>query len=153
MDDAMTGAGTAHSPDPNRHLLLFDGVCGLCSAVVQFVLERDRRRLFDFAPLQSEAAQQILSRFGRSAGALDTFYIIKNYRSDTPIPLERADAALFLMAALGWPWKAAGVFRIYPAFVRDAAYDVVARQRYRLFGKHEQCFLPRPEDRDRFIGE
>lgn len=152
MDNGMT-APRAPSSGSNPHLLLFDGVCALCSGVVQFVLERDRARLFDFAPLQSEAAKRILGRLGRDAGALDTFYIVKDYRGAAPVALERVDAALFLMSALGWPWKAAGIFRIYPAFVRNAAYDVVARERYRLFGKREQCFLPRPEDRKRFIDD
>jgi predicted DCC family thiol-disulfide oxidoreductase YuxK len=136
-----------------RHLLLFDGVCALCSGIVQFVLERDRQRVFDFAPLQSAAAQEILGRFGRDTGPLDTFYIVTDYRSGTPLPLARADAALFLFDALGWPWKAAGVLRLAPRFLRDRVYNLIARYRYRVFGRREQCFLPRPEDRDRFIGE
>lgn len=136
-----------------RHLLLFDGVCALCSGVVQFVLVRDRRRVFDFAPLQSDAARAALQRFGRDPAALDTFHIVADYGGAAPAHLERARAALFLMAQLGWPWKAASVLRIVPGVVLDAVYDVVARHRYRVFGRREQCFLPRPEDRDRFVGE
>jgi predicted DCC family thiol-disulfide oxidoreductase YuxK len=140
-------------PADGRHLLLFDGVCALCSTIVQFVLDRDRRRVFDFAPLQSAAAQEILGGLGRDPGALDTFYIVRDYHAEHPAALERADAALFLANALGWPWKAAGVLRVLPAFARNGAYNFVARHRYRIFGQRDQCFLPRPEDRTRFIGE
>src|SRR5262245_37756400 len=107
-----------------RHLLLFDGVCALCSGVVQFVLERDRKRVFDFAPLQSTEAQEMLGRFGCDAGALDTFYIVTDYRRGGPVALARADAALFLFDALGWPWKAVGVLRLVPRFLRDRAYNL-----------------------------
>ena len=134
-----------------RHLLLFDGMCALCSGVVQFVLTRDGRRLFDFAPLQSEAAREALQRFGRDAASLDTFHIIADYRGPTPVHLDRARAALFLTAQVGWPWKAASIGRILPDVVLNPVYDFVARHRYRVFGRREQCFLPRPEDRDRFI--
>ena len=134
-----------------RHLLLFDGMCALCSGVVQFVLTRDRRRIFDFAPLQSEAAAEALHQFGQDPASLDTFHIVVDYRGRAPVHLDRARAALFLMAQLGWPWKAAGVLRILPDVVLNPVYNFVARHRYRVFGRREQCFLPRPEDRDRFI--
>jgi predicted DCC family thiol-disulfide oxidoreductase YuxK len=136
-----------------HHLLLFDGVCALCNGVVQFVLARDRERAFDFAPLQGVAARTLLTRFRRDPGALDTFYIVTDYRTDAPVLLARADAALFLLARLGWPWKAAGVLRVFPRALLDAAYNLVARYRYRVFGRYEQCLLPRPEDRGRFIDE
>jgi predicted DCC family thiol-disulfide oxidoreductase YuxK len=153
MNRPSTAPRSERNACSGRHLLLFDGICALCSGVVQFVLERDRHRVFDFAPLQSTVAQEVLRRFGRDASALDTFYIVTDYRGDIPTALGRADAALFLFHALGWPWRAAGVLRLAPRFVRDRAYNVIARYRYRVFGRREQCFLPRPEDRDRFIGE
>jgi predicted DCC family thiol-disulfide oxidoreductase YuxK len=137
----------------SRHLLLFDGVCALCSGVVQFVLTRDQRRVFDFAPLQSDAARETLERFGRDPASLDTFHIVADYRGPAPAHVERARAALFLMAQLGWPWKAASVLGLLPDVLLNAVYNFVARHRYRVFGRRDQCFLPRPEDRDRFIGE
>jgi len=147
----MMAEPSAPQAAAGRHLLLFDGVCALCSGVVQFVLTRDRRRVFDFAPLQSAAAREVLQGFGRDPASLDTFHIIADYRGPAPVHLDRARAALFLIAQLGWPWKAASALRILPDAVLNPVYDAVARHRYRVFGRREQCFLPRPEDRDRFI--
>jgi predicted DCC family thiol-disulfide oxidoreductase YuxK len=134
-----------------RHLLLFDGVCGLCSGTVQFVLEHDRKRLFDIAALQSAAARQALQPFHLTPDDLDTFFVIADYRSTAPSVLERARAVLFLASTLGWPWRAAGVLRILPLRVLNAGYNLVARTRYRVFGRRDECFVPRPEYRDRFI--
>ena len=136
-----------------QHLLLYDGVCALCNGVVQFVLARDRRRRFDFASLQSPAARTVLDRFGCDPTALDTVYVVQNYRGDAATPLARAQAALFVMTELGWPWKAANVLRVLPAALLNAAYGLVARYRYRVFGRYEQCVMPRPEFKSRFIDE
>ena len=146
---SSTAAGELHEAE--RHLLLFDGVGALCDGVVQFVLARDRRRVFDFAPIQSPTARAILERFRLDPDALDTFYVVVNYRSHAPVPLARARAALFLTRQLGWPWKAATALDVLPDFLLNAAYNLVARHRYRVFGRYEQCAVPRPEDRSRFI--
>jgi predicted DCC family thiol-disulfide oxidoreductase YuxK len=145
---------TRRSPEARgRHLLLYDGVCALCSGTVQFVLEHDRTRLFDIAALQSDAAREALKPFHLTPDDLDTFYVIADYRSSAPSVLERARAALFLAKTLGWPWRAAGVLQILPAGVLNAGYNLVARSRYRIFGRRDQCFLPQPEHRDRFIDQ
>jgi predicted DCC family thiol-disulfide oxidoreductase YuxK len=121
-----------------RHLLLYDGVCGLCSRLVQFVLAHDRRGVFHFAPLPQLSASET------------TFYVIENYRTSAARRLSRGRAALFVVDALGWPWKMAGVFGVLPTTWLDRLYNLVARNRYRVFGRHDQCVMPRPEYRNRF---
>ena len=133
------------------HLLLYDGVCGLCSRVLQFVLEHDRRGVFSFAPLQGETGRAMVSRWGGNPDELTTFYVFANYRTASARLLARSDAALFIAEEIGWPWKAFAAVRVMPKVLRDPVYDLVARTRYRLFGRLDQCLLPRPEVRSRFV--
>ena len=148
----MRGFDVQPSPtESGRHLLLYDGVCGLCDVLVQAVLARDRRVLFHFASLQSAAAKATLNRFGSNPDELTTFYVVTNYRGAEPSPLTKGRAALFVITALGWPWKAAGLLKVLPARVLDGIYDLIARHRYRIFGRYETCLVPRPEYRSRFI--
>jgi predicted DCC family thiol-disulfide oxidoreductase YuxK len=146
------------SPDEQRptavegaHLVLYDGVCGLCNGLVQFVLAHDRHGLFHFSSLQSETARVVLAPFGSSPDDLATLYVLVNYRGAAPVQLTRSRAVLFVMAALGWPWKAMGLLAVLPSPILDRLYDVIARNRYRMFGRHERCLLPRQEYRRRFI--
>ena len=133
-----------------KHLILYDGVCGLCNRFNIFVLRRDRRALFRFAPLQSDLARNILANFRLYPDELDTFYVIAKYRSTTPRALSKARAALFVGRELGGIWKASVLLGILPDFVLNAFYDMIARNRYRLFGGYDQCPVPKPEYRDRF---
>jgi predicted DCC family thiol-disulfide oxidoreductase YuxK len=135
------------------HLLLYDGVCGLCNSLIQAVLIHDRNRVFHFASLQSDAARAALAPFAGDHHDLTTMYVVRDYRSSAPVLLARGRAALFVAARLGWPWKAAAILRILPAAIVNVGYDLVARYRYRLFGKYEQCLMPSPEFRHRFIDE
>jgi predicted DCC family thiol-disulfide oxidoreductase YuxK len=134
-----------------RHLVLYDGVCGFCNRMNQFVLARDARGVFDFASLQSATGHRIVERFGRNAADLDTFYVVENYRSAAPSLLSKSSAALFVLSAIGGAWRWLAVAGVLPAALRNAAYDFVARRRYRLFGRSETCILPAPEHRARFI--
>jgi predicted DCC family thiol-disulfide oxidoreductase YuxK len=134
-----------------EHLLLYDGVCGLCSQLVQFVLKHDVRRVFDFASLQSAIGQAMVKKAGGDPLDLNSFYVVADYRTSEPRTFMKSDAALFVLDRLGWPWKAARSMRVVPAAVRDIVYDAIARVRYRVFGRYEQCLLPRPEFRQRFI--
>src|SRR4051812_33223050 len=121
-------AGSVAQPvmaDDGPHLLLYDGVCGLCDALVQAVLRADRRGVFHFASLQSRAGRAAVAPFGVDAGNLTTMYVVVNYRTATPMPLDRGRAALFVMASLGWPWKVAAVLRVLPRPVVDRLYDLV----------------------------
>ena len=133
------------------HLLLYDGVCGLCNRLIQFLLTHDRRGAFAFASLQSRTGSAVVERLGGDPAALASFYVVTNFRTDDSRTLARSKAALFVAGQLGWPWKAALIARVLPAAVLDRAYDVIARNRYRVFGRFEQCLAPRPEFRGRFV--
>ena len=134
-----------------RHLLLFDGVCGLCSRLVQFVLARDRQRIFNFASLQSPIGRAMVERSGGNPEDLATFYAFANYRAPRPTRLTKARAGLFVLCTLGWPCKLAAIFGLLPTGLLDRLYDLVARNRYRVFGRRELCLVPRPEDRHLFV--
>jgi predicted DCC family thiol-disulfide oxidoreductase YuxK len=132
-------------------LVLYDGVCGMCHALIQFLLKRDRRDAFRFAALQSEMAHEILKRHGIDASDLNTVFVVTGFNSPQEAVVSSSDAALAVARGLGAPWRWAQVFRVVPRFVRDAAYDFVARNRYGWFGKLDQCAVPRPEDRAKFL--
>lgn len=143
-----------HTPDPSAdlspsHLLLYDGVCGLCDRLVQAVLARDRRGVFHFSSLQSPAAKAVLERFGRTPDELNTIYVIVNYQAAAPTLLSRGSAALFVAEALEWPL--ARRLGVLPQRLVNWGYDLVARYRYRVFGRYDQCVIPRPEHRSRFL--
>lgn len=139
--------------ESGRHLLLYDGVCGLCNGLVVAVLARDRRRDFHFAALQSPVARVVLDRVGSDPDDLSTLHVVVDYRAGPSRHLTKARAALFVMTALGWPWRAAGLFSVLPDRLLNPGYDLVARHRYRVFGQYERCRPPRPEYRARFLDQ
>lgn len=128
-------------------ILFFDGVCGLCDRLVQFVLRRDRRARFRFAALQSELAVATLRRFGKDAADLDTVYVLTG---DGRL-LQKARAIFFVLGQLGLPWSLVAVFGILPTAVVDWFYDRVARNRYRIWGKRDSCRVPSADERVRFL--
>ncbi len=128
-------------------VFLFDGVCKFCNAGVNFILDHDRRRRFRFAALQSDAGQAMLRRFGLRTDDLDTAVLVENGRAYT-----KSSAALRIARNLGGAWSLLALLFAVPPFMRDAAYDLLARNRYRWFGKADQCRVPTPEVRDRFLG-
>ena len=133
------------------HLVLYDGVCGLCNRAVQFILQRDHRDRFVFAALQSPRGTAELARFGRTATELDTFYLIADHGTETERLLQRGRAALLLLWILGGPWKMTGILQILPTWMLDAIYGFVARRRYRWFGRFDACPVPSPETRRKFL--
>jgi predicted DCC family thiol-disulfide oxidoreductase YuxK len=136
----------------NHPVVLYDGVCGLCNRVVKFILRRDKQAVFQYAPLQSPWAAQVLARHGANATDLDTFYVVIGGNGQEEKLLSRSSAVIHVLRQLGGIWRAlAGAFQILPRPVRDWMYRLVARNRYRLFGKHETCPLPTAEERKRFV--
>jgi predicted DCC family thiol-disulfide oxidoreductase YuxK len=127
-------------------IVLFDGVCNLCNASVRFVLDRDPAGRFRFASLQSEAGRRLLEAHRLPTDELSTVVVVADGRAYT-----RSDAALRIARGLGGGWPALGALRLVPRPLRDAAYGVVARNRYRWFGRKEECMLPTPEQRSRFL--
>lgn len=135
--------------DPANPIILYDGVCGLCNRLVRFVLARDPGGHFRFASLQSNFAARILRRHGLDPHDLDTLYVVEEPGERLA---SRSDAVISVLRRLGgfWGMKAA-VLRIFPKWLRDWGYGVVARNRYRIFGKYETCMLPEKKYQDRFL--
>jgi predicted DCC family thiol-disulfide oxidoreductase YuxK len=148
----MAGLHTQEPSAEGAHLVLYDGVCGLCSRLLQFLLRHDHRAVFTFASLQSETGKAMVERCGGNPHELTSFYVLANYRTAHARAFSRSRAALFVAGELEWPWKVAVLMRVLPAAILDRAYDVVAQSRYRVFGRHERCLTPRPEFRSRFVG-
>ena len=138
------------APDPNP-IVLYDGVCGLCNRLVQFLLKRDTQDRFRFASLQSEFANHLMTRHGFDPHDLDTVYVVKNHEQSDEALLARSDAILYMLTQLGGIWGLAGISRVLPRGFRDAVYKIVARNRYRAFGKSESCMLPEPKHRAKFL--
>jgi predicted DCC family thiol-disulfide oxidoreductase YuxK len=136
---------------PGKHLVLYDGVCGLCNRLNGFVLTRDTRGVLDFASLQSAAGRSALQRFGRNPEDLNTLYVVTNYRSESPALLSKARAVLFVMKTLGGGWAWLRAFGMLPNALLDRGYDLIARNRYRLFGRYDSCLMPSAEYKKRFI--
>ncbi|MFC6996761.1 thiol-disulfide oxidoreductase DCC family protein [Rufibacter roseus] len=126
--------------------ILFDGVCNLCNGFVQFVIEHDPHGYFKFAALQSEIGQQTLQQHKMPTQQFSSFLLLENGKLYT-----RSSAALRVFRRLSGAWPLLYGFMILPAFLRDAVYDLVARNRYRWFGQQESCMLPTPELKARFL--
>lgn len=132
--------------EPAHPILLFDGVCNLCNGSVQFLIRRDREARFRFASLQSEVGRRYLEELRVDRRAVDSVILIDGGRW-----YKESDAALRAAHLLGGPWKALAVLRLIPRPIRDWVYRLIARHRYRWFGKRESCWLPTPELRRRFL--
>ena len=129
----------------NQPLLLFDGVCNLCNGAVQFVLKRDKEKKFHFTSLQSSCGQKFLTQHGLPA---DKFNSLVLYQDDKVYTHSTAALKLFTQLK-GWKWMK--VFFVVPKFIRDGVYNLIARNRYRWFGKKDECMIPTPELKERFI--
>lgn len=130
-------------------VLLYDGVCGFCNKAVQTILKHDRRGELRFAALQSEYGQAVLGRHPELRG-VDSVVFVERGPGGERVHV-RSGASLRVAAYLGGAWKLFLAARVVPAPVRDFFYDLVARYRYRFFGKYDACLLPPPEVRARFI--
>jgi predicted DCC family thiol-disulfide oxidoreductase YuxK len=139
-------------------IVLFDGVCNVCDASVQFIIEHDPKAYFKFAPLQSDAGRELAAKFGLSAAVanvgtsdnglipIDSVILIEDDKVYT-----HSSAALRIASELEGAWSWLRVLGIVPAFVRDWAYKLFARYRYRFFGQKESCMIPTPDVRARFL--
>jgi predicted DCC family thiol-disulfide oxidoreductase YuxK len=130
------------------HVILYDGVCGLCHRAVRFFLRHDHGEQFRFAQLQGAFAREALSRHGARADDLDTFWVVRDAGTARESALSRSQAVLFALSQLGLPWRALGLLATVPRCALDVAYDAFARSRYRLFGRYDRCVRP-PEGFER----
>ena len=127
-------------------IILFDGVCNFCNNAINFVIKKDKKRIFRYAALQSDAGQQLLKQYQLSTTDLDSFVLIYHAKS-----YKKTSAALQVAQILGGVWKLTGIFKIFPPAIRDVAYNIIANNRYRWFGKKESCMIPTPEVRSLFL--
>lgn len=131
---------------PQDRVLLFDGVCNVCNASVQFILKHDPRGAVRFASLQSEVGQEILKWCDLPTSDFDTLVFFEEGRAHL-----RSSGALRIAGHLGWPWKIAKLALVLPAPLRDLGYRLIAHNRYRWFGKKDECMIPTPDIRARFL--
>jgi predicted DCC family thiol-disulfide oxidoreductase YuxK len=130
----------------DRPVLLFDGVCNLCTGSVRWIIERDPEAQFRFASLQSDAGQALLEEFDLPTEDFESFVLVDGEDCYT-----KSTAALEVARRLGLPYAALYPFVVLPRFIRDRAYDLVAKNRYRVFGKRDSCMMPTPEIQARFL--
>jgi predicted DCC family thiol-disulfide oxidoreductase YuxK len=126
-------------------IILFDGVCNLCNNSVQFVIRNDTKEQFRFASLQSSFAQDLI-RENIIKNTFNSFILIENGKVFT-----KSTAALRVLKLLGGKWKLIYAFILFPPFIRNGVYDIIANNRYRMFGKKELCWIPTPELRKLFL--
>ncbi len=129
-------------------IILFDGVCNLCNGSVNFIIDRDPKQVFRFASLQSPLGQEMVTRFGFSPTELSSLILV-----DGQTAHRRSSAALRIASRLTFPWNCLVVGLIVPRFLRDFVYNVIAKNRYRWFGKTETCRLPTPDRLHRFLDQ
>ncbi|KOY15491.1 thiol-disulfide oxidoreductase DCC family protein [Paenibacillus xylanivorans] len=139
---------TANQKDQHQGhpIVLVDGVCHFCQGLTKWIIKRDPEGKYHFASLQSDVAKKLLEKGKLSSDSMDTFVLIEDGKYYI-----RSTAALRLSKGLKFPYPLLYVLIIVPKFIRNAIYNVVARNRYRWFGKDEACMLPTPEIKDRFL--
>ncbi len=131
----------------DKQLILFDGVCNLCNSSVLYVIKHDKNNRFMFAPLQSQAGQQIIETFNIDTSKTDSILL---YSQDNGLSI-KSSAALRIAKQLGFPRNLMTVFFIVPTFIRNWVYDYVAKNRYKWYGKKEACMIPTPELTAKFL--
>ncbi len=127
-------------------LVLFDGICNLCTASVRFIIERDPRAKFTFAALQSQVGQTVMKKYEQDIPALSTILLIKDQKV-----YSRSAAVLHIARELKGAWPLLYGFIILPKFIRDAVYALIAKNRYKWFGKRKSCMVPTSDRRARFL--
>ena len=127
-------------------IILFDGVCNLCNGVVRFIIRNDKKGRFRFASLQSDKGKILLKKHGMVENQMNTIVYIR-----TDMVYVQSDAAMEIAKDLGYPWKILYGFVILPGFIRDGIYNLIARNRYRIFGKKESCMVADESVKWRFL--
>lgn len=130
----------------DKPIILFDGVCNFCNASVNFIIRQDKKNVFRFAALQSKAGQELLAKYHLPQTQINSFILV-----DRGKIYKRSAAGFKVYGKLPWYWKWTQIFWIVPRFITDAVYDFVAKNRYKWFGKKEECMIPTPQVRSRFL--
>lgn len=127
-------------------IILFDGVCNLCNSSVQLVIHNDRQNRFKFAALQSDIGKNLTDKFGIDTSKIDSIILIEEQRV-----FSKSSAALKIAKSMDGAYPLLYGFMIIPAFIRNWVYDWIAKNRYRWFGKKDQCMIPTPELQSKFL--
>lgn len=132
--------------ETDHPVILFDGVCNFCNAGINFIIKQDRKKVFRFAALQSEAGQKLLAQYSLPKKEYESFVLI-----DGGKVYQKSSAGLRVYGKLPWYWKWTQAFWLAPKFIRNAVYDFIARNRYKWFGKKEACMIPTQDVKSRFL--
>ena len=130
-----------------KKLILFDGVCNLCNSSVQYVIKHDKKNHFLFAPLQGETGQKLINLYNIDTSKTDSIIL---YSEEHGIDF-KSTAALKIGSKLGFPRNLIGLFFIVPTFFRNWLYDVIAKNRYKWFGRKDACMIPTPNLKSKFL--
>jgi len=128
-------------------IILFDGLCNLCNRSVQFIIKHDKLEAFKFASLKSESGKVLLSKHDLLSNNIDSIVFIRDNRY-----YHKSTAVLYILKDLGGVWRLLFGFIIVPRVIRDLFYDLIAKSRYKLFGKKDSCMVPDERIKDRFLG-
>jgi predicted DCC family thiol-disulfide oxidoreductase YuxK len=129
-----------------KSIILFDGVCNFCNGAIQFIIKRDKHNKYSFGALQSEAGQRLLTQYNLPVDKLSTFILIEDDKT-----YSKSEAALKIARHLSGLWPVLYPLIILPAFLRDILYNIIARNRYKWFGRKDECIMPTPELKARFL--
>ncbi|MFI5185371.1 MAG: thiol-disulfide oxidoreductase DCC family protein [Chitinophagales bacterium] len=130
----------------DKPVILFDGICNFCNAIVNFIIRQDKKNVFLFCTFQSEPGKKLLEEYKINWKDNDSFVIIEHGKA-----WQKSTAALKLYNKLPWFWKWTQIFWIVPTFIRDGVYNFIAKNRYRWFGKKDACMIPAPEVKEKFL--
>lgn len=134
-------------PNSEHPILYFDGVCNLCNGAVQFFIKRDRNKRFRFASLQSTSGEQVIDHIKEMEGKIpDSILLVYQAHYYT-----KSDAIIRSLQMLGGLWRLTIFLKVFPKFIRDAVYDLIAKNRYKWFGKKDECMIPTPDLSHRFL--
>ena len=130
----------------DKPIIIFDGFCALCSGWAEFVLRRDRKNRYRLVTAQSGLGRALYAHYGLDPEDYETNILVED-----GVAWFKSEGSIRMAVGLGWPWRIAAVLRILPTAFSDWLYDRVARNRLRIFGKRETCYVPTPDDADRFL--
>ena len=131
----------------HKQLIIFDGVCNLCNSSINYVIKHDKHNEFMFAPLQSNVGKEIIKKFNLNTSKTDSILL---YSEASGLKI-KSSAAMAVASKLGFPRNLLSVFYIIPPFIRNWVYDYVAKNRYKWYGKKDQCMIPTPELQEKFL--
>ncbi|MGW9686353.1 thiol-disulfide oxidoreductase DCC family protein [Flagellimonas sp. 2504JD1-5] len=132
----------------SKKIILFDGVCNLCNGAVQFIIKRDKKDVFRYAALQSEVGKQLIAERAIDTSKVDSIILIE----PSVAYFTKSDAAIQISQDFGGLWKAMTIFTWIPKIFRDGIYDLIAKNRYKWFGRKDACMIPTPELKAKFLG-